>query len=55
MFNFRFSKKYYAPALGGIMLSIGVQLSVKDFAVVFKRWVTHLTPLGRPFATKLVL
>lgn len=31
------SKEYYAPALGGIMLSIGVQLSVKDFALVLKR------------------
>ena len=32
-----FKKQYYAPALGGIMLSIGVQLSVKDFALVFKK------------------
>lgn len=31
------SKDYYAPALGGIMLSIGVQLSVSDFALVLKR------------------
>lgn len=31
------SKEYYAPALGGIMLSIGVQLSLKDFSVAFKR------------------
>ncbi|XP_024357487.1 probable sodium/metabolite cotransporter BASS3, chloroplastic [Physcomitrium patens] len=31
------SKDYYAPALGGIMLSIGVQLSVSDFALVIKR------------------
>lgn len=31
------SKEYYAPALGGIMLSIGVQLSVKDFALAFQR------------------
>lgn len=31
------SKEYYAPALGGIMLSIGVQLSVKDFELVLKR------------------
>ncbi|KAL2652409.1 hypothetical protein R1flu_020537 [Riccia fluitans] len=31
------SKDYYAPALGGIMLSIGIQLSVSDFALVVKR------------------
>ncbi|KAI5055621.1 hypothetical protein GOP47_0029142 [Adiantum capillus-veneris] len=31
------SKEYYAPALGGIMLSIGVQLSIKDFEIVLKR------------------
>ncbi|KAH9305059.1 hypothetical protein KI387_009463 [Taxus chinensis] len=31
------SKEYYAPALGGIMLSIGVQLSVKDFALALQR------------------
>eukprot|EP01018_Ginkgo_biloba_P005477 Gb_08353 [translate_table: standard] len=31
------SKEYYAPALGGIMLSIGVQLSVKDFTLAFQR------------------
>uniref|UniRef100_A0A0C9SAE8 TSA: Wollemia nobilis Ref_Wollemi_Transcript_3815_1788 transcribed RNA sequence n=1 Tax=Wollemia nobilis TaxID=56998 RepID=A0A0C9SAE8_9CONI len=31
------SQEYYAPALGGIMLSIGVQLSVKDFALAFQR------------------
>ncbi|KAF5193404.1 Bile acid:sodium symporter [Thalictrum thalictroides] len=31
------SKEMYAPALGGIMLSIGIQLSVDDFAMVFKR------------------
>ncbi|KAF3773922.1 putative sodium/metabolite cotransporter [Nymphaea thermarum] len=31
------SKEYYAPALGGIMLSIGVQLSISDFALAFQR------------------
>nr|CAD1836513.1 unnamed protein product [Ananas comosus var. bracteatus] len=31
------SKEYYAPALGGIMLSIGIKLSVDDFALAFKR------------------
>eukprot|EP00252_Welwitschia_mirabilis_P001909 TRINITY_DN11879_c0_g1_i1.p1 TRINITY_DN11879_c0_g1~~TRINITY_DN11879_c0_g1_i1.p1 ORF type:complete len:402 (+),score=50.80 TRINITY_DN11879_c0_g1_i1:262-1467(+) len=31
------SKDLYAPALGGIMLSIGVQLSVEDFSLAFQR------------------
>ncbi|KAG6478632.1 probable sodium/metabolite cotransporter BASS3, chloroplastic isoform X1 [Zingiber officinale] len=31
------SKEYYAPALGGIMLSIGIRLSIDDFALAFKR------------------
>ncbi|KAI3880340.1 hypothetical protein MKX03_011073 [Papaver bracteatum] len=31
------SKEYYAPALGGIMLSIGIKLSVDDFALALKR------------------
>lgn len=31
------SKEMYAPALGGIMLSIGIQLSLDDFALAFKR------------------
>ncbi|KAK7373525.1 hypothetical protein VNO80_06938 [Phaseolus coccineus] len=31
------SKELYAPALGGIMLSIGIRLSVDDFALAFKR------------------
>ncbi|KAJ3675695.1 hypothetical protein LUZ60_004737 [Juncus effusus] len=31
------SKEYYAPALGGIMLSIGIKLSIDDFALAFKR------------------
>ncbi|KAL6563494.1 putative sodium/metabolite cotransporter bass3, chloroplastic [Orobanche gracilis] len=33
----RVSKELYAPALGGIMLSIGIRLSVDDFALAFKR------------------
>lgn len=37
-FNFfRVSKELYAPALGGIMLSIGIKLSLDDFALAFKR------------------
>ncbi|XP_059660026.1 probable sodium/metabolite cotransporter BASS3, chloroplastic [Cornus florida] len=31
------SKEMYAPALGGIMLSIGIKLSIDDFALAFKR------------------
>lgn len=31
------SKEYYAPALGGIMLSIGIKLSFDDFALALKR------------------
>ncbi|KAI3924015.1 hypothetical protein MKW92_027486 [Papaver armeniacum] len=31
------SKEYYAPALGGIMLSIGIKLSIDDFALALKR------------------
>lgn len=33
----RVSKELYAPALGGIMLSIGIKLSLDDFALAFKR------------------
>jgi BASS family bile acid:Na+ symporter len=33
----RVSKELYAPALGGIMLSIGIRLSIDDFALAFKR------------------
>lgn len=35
----RVSKDYYAPALGGIMLSIGIRLSIKDFALAFQRFL----------------
>ncbi|XP_002527259.2 probable sodium/metabolite cotransporter BASS3, chloroplastic [Ricinus communis] len=31
------SKDMYAPALGGIMLSIGIKLSIADFALALKR------------------
>ncbi|XP_050206858.1 probable sodium/metabolite cotransporter BASS3, chloroplastic [Mercurialis annua] len=31
------SKEMYAPALGGIMLSIGIKLSIDDFALALKR------------------
>ncbi|OAP03915.1 hypothetical protein AXX17_AT3G27330 [Arabidopsis thaliana] len=45
------SKDLYAPALGGIMLSIGIQLSVDDFALAFKRPV----PLSVGFVAQYVL
>lgn len=34
----RVSKDLYAPALGGIMLSIGIKLSIDDFALAVKRF-----------------
>nr|KJB10836.1 hypothetical protein B456_001G228400 [Gossypium raimondii] len=36
-FSCRVSKDLYAPALGGIMLSIGIRLSFDDFTLAFKR------------------
>ncbi|VVA98390.1 unnamed protein product [Arabis nemorensis] len=45
------SKELYAPALGGIMLSIGIQLSVQDFALAFKRPV----PLSVGFIAQYAL
>lgn len=33
----RVSRELYAPALGGIMLSIGIRLSIDDFALAFQR------------------
>lgn len=35
----RVSKELYAPALGGIMLSIGIKLSVDDFALAINRYL----------------
>eukprot|EP00898_Chlorokybus_atmophyticus_P008885 jgi/Chlat1/8999/Chrsp94S00700 len=32
-----FTSEYYAPALGGIMLSIGIQLSIQDFVLVMSK------------------
>lgn len=34
----RVSKELYAPALGGIMLSIGIRMSIDDFALAVKRF-----------------
>ncbi|KAK7293214.1 hypothetical protein RJT34_16077 [Clitoria ternatea] len=45
------SKEFYAPALGGIMLSIGIRLSIDDFALAFKRPV----PLSVGFIAQYVL
>ncbi|XP_071738056.1 probable sodium/metabolite cotransporter BASS3, chloroplastic [Rutidosis leptorrhynchoides] len=45
------SKELYAPALGGIMLSIGIKLSIEDFALAFKRSL----PLTLGFLAQYVL
>ncbi|XP_020588054.1 probable sodium/metabolite cotransporter BASS3, chloroplastic [Phalaenopsis equestris] len=45
------SKEYYAPALGGIMLSIGIKLSIDDFALAFQRPL----PLCVGYAAQYVL
>ncbi|GAV70744.1 SBF domain-containing protein [Cephalotus follicularis] len=45
------SKELYAPALGGIMLSIGIKLSIDDFALAFKR----PSPLSIGFTAQYVL
>lgn len=45
------SKEMYAPALGGIMLSIGIKLSLDDFALAFKRPL----PLSIGFLTQYAL
>ncbi|KAG7949179.1 hypothetical protein I3843_13G048500 [Carya illinoinensis] len=45
------SKELYAPALGGIMLSIGIRLSINDFALAFKRPI----PLSIGFVAQYVL
>lgn len=45
------SKDLYAPALGGIMLSIGIRLSIDDFALAIKRPL----PLSIGFIAQYVL
>lgn len=45
------SKDLYAPALGGIMLSIGIKLSIDDFTLAFKRPV----PLSIGFISQYLL
>lgn len=45
------SRELYAPALGGIMLSIGIRLSINDFGLVFQRPL----PLSVGFIAQYVL
>ncbi|GAB4841514.1 Probable sodium/metabolite cotransporter bass3, chloroplastic [Ancistrocladus abbreviatus] len=45
------SKEMYAPALGGIMLSIGIRLSIDDFSIAFQRPM----PLSIGFIAQYVL
>lgn len=45
------SKELYAPALGGIMLSIGIRLSIEDFALAIRRPL----PLSVGFVAQYVL
>ncbi|KAK9669550.1 hypothetical protein RND81_13G138900 [Saponaria officinalis] len=47
----RVSKELYAPALGGIMLSIGIRLSIDDFTLAFQRPL----PLSLGFLAQYVL
>ncbi|KAG5002241.1 probable sodium/metabolite cotransporter BASS3, chloroplastic [Glycine soja] len=49
------SKELYAPALGGIMLSIGIRLSVDDFALAFKRPLPLTIGLIAQYVLKPVL
>nr|GMD17292.1 probable sodium/metabolite cotransporter BASS3, chloroplastic [Ipomoea batatas] len=49
------SKELYAPALGGIMLSIGIRLSVDDFALAFKRPVALSVGFIAQYIVKPVL
>jgi len=48
-------KDYYAPALGGIMLSIGIQLSVSDFAIAFRKPLPVLVGYIAQYMVKPVL
>ncbi|KAF6144300.1 hypothetical protein GIB67_024527 [Kingdonia uniflora] len=49
------SKEYYAPALGGIMLSIGIRLSIQDFSLAFQRPVPLSIGFLAQYAVKPVL
>ncbi|WVZ08213.1 hypothetical protein V8G54_021559 [Vigna mungo] len=49
------SKELYAPALGGIMLSVGIKLSVDDFALAIKRPLPLTVGLIAQYMLKPVL
>ncbi|XP_062081123.1 probable sodium/metabolite cotransporter BASS3, chloroplastic [Humulus lupulus] len=49
------SKELYAPALGGIMLSIGIKLSIDDFALAFRRPLPLSVGFIAQYALKPVL
>ncbi|XP_057780960.1 probable sodium/metabolite cotransporter BASS3, chloroplastic [Salvia miltiorrhiza] len=49
------SRELYAPALGGIMLSIGIRLSIDDFALAFKRPLPLSVGFMAQYALKPVL
>ncbi|KAK9082699.1 hypothetical protein Scep_029170 [Stephania cephalantha] len=49
------SQELYAPALGGIMLSIGIQMSLSDFALAAKRPVPLSVGLVAQYAMKPLL
>ncbi|XP_030499301.2 probable sodium/metabolite cotransporter BASS3, chloroplastic [Cannabis sativa] len=49
------SKDLYAPALGGIMLSIGIKLSIDDFALAFRRPLPLSVGFIAQYALKPVL
>ncbi|KAE8666929.1 hypothetical protein F3Y22_tig00112471pilonHSYRG00033 [Hibiscus syriacus] len=49
------SKELYAPALGGIMLTIGIKLSLDDFALAVKRPLPLSVGLVVQYMLKLVL
>ncbi|KAJ7537313.1 hypothetical protein O6H91_11G000800 [Diphasiastrum complanatum] len=48
-------KDLYAPLLGGIMLSIGIQLSIADFAIVFQTPLPLLIGYVAQYALKPLL
>ncbi|GBG85380.1 hypothetical protein CBR_g40023 [Chara braunii] len=50
-----FSKQYYTPALGGIMLSIGIQLKPSDFLLAIARPKPVLLGYGVQYIIKVIL
>ncbi|CAI9770682.1 unnamed protein product [Fraxinus pennsylvanica] len=49
------SKESYPPALGGIMLSIGIRLSIDDIALAFKRPALLSVGFAAQYVLKLAL